>query len=529
MFRLRSKKTIIMFALVIGACFMAVGYSILMTELKINGSANITSTWDIRITNINCYSFQGGAYLIDEPTFTATTAKFKMAVVMPGDSYSCTITIKNQGTLTGVVNNIAVSSSGSDAVYYTYSGLKEGDIIASGATKYVYVNGAYASDNYVIPDSRVKTFSMELDWVQYTNQTIPPKTYTIAYNSNGGTGVMTPTTCIKGGACTFSTNQFTRSGYTFLGWALSPTGPIIGNGSDMEYFDNAVNAGETLILYAKWGVSTSYSYYGNYQTYTVSSDGSYQLEVWGAEGGYRSSNSYSGKGGYAKGTVYLRSGDVLYVYVGGNGTNHNGYNGGGLSGCTTATSCTANIYGGGASDIRINSTSLYARVIVAGGGGSVGAATKKGGYGGGWSGGSTTENYYGQGCSSNICGQGGTSTSGGKGTTTSGYTATAGSFGQGGQGYYLNNGRGGGGGGGWYGGSGSVPDGSADDDRGGGGGSGFVYYSGVTVPSGYLLGKEYIMTNYNLYAGSNSIPNPTGSGTTTGRSGDGYARITKLS
>lgn len=277
-----------------------------------------------------------------------------------------------------------------------------------------------------------------------------------------------------------------------------------------------------------------YDYTGAYQTFVASRTGNYQLEVWGAEGGYRTSTNYGGKGGYAKGTVSLNAGDKLYIYVGGQGNSTaKGWNGGGTAGYS-------GIYGGGATDIRygaytdpLNSTSLNQRIIVAGGGGSVGAAAKKGGGGGGTTGGTTTESYTGQGCSSSICGQGGTQSSGGAGTTTSGYTATAGSFGKGGTGYSVSSGYGGAGGGGWYGGSGSVPDGSGDDDRGGGGGSGYVLTSSSTKPSGYSPSSKYYLTNTSLVTGvsgntsitTGSIPNPRGSGTVNGVVGNGYARI----
>lgn len=126
--------------------------------------------------------------------------------------------------------------------------------------------------------------------------------------------------------------------------------------------------------------------------------GRYKLEVWGAQGGYRSSKTYGGKGGYSVGTIVLnkeiQEDTELFIYVGGSGNSVSaatssiypgGFNGGGYRYKYKG--------GGGASDIRIGVDSLYARVIVAGGGGSDGAATKKGMYGGGTSGGATTESY----------------------------------------------------------------------------------------------------------------------------------------
>ena len=99
--------------------------------------------------------------------------------------------------------------------------------------------------------------------------------------------------------------------------------------------------------------------------------------------------------------------------------------------------------GGGATDIRIGSTSTYARVIVAGGGGGAGRYDGHApGVGGGTSGTDGIDASI-----SVQAGHGGTQTAGGSGQIS-------GSFGQGGASYY--NGDSGnpyisGGGGGWYG------------------------------------------------------------------------------
>lgn len=250
--------------------------------------------------------------------------------------------------------------------------------------------------------------------------------------------------------------------------------------------------------------------------------GIYKLEVWGAQGGYRNSATYGGKGGYSVGIITLDKKTQTFLYAGGSGNTggvNGGFNGGGKRQTYNG--------GGGASDIRLLQDSLYSRVIVAGGGGSDGATSKKGMYGGGSTGGSASESY-------GTGGYGGTQT----GVSSSSWqttdvptslTAQAGAyagFGFGGNGIYRSSGYGGAGGGGWYGGSGTYPDGSGDDDRGGGGGSGFVW-TGDNAPSDYLLDSNYYLTDVNTIAGSTSFLSPDGV-SETGHSGDGYVRITAI-
>lgn len=261
----------------------------------------------------------------------------------------------------------------------------------------------------------------------------------------------------------------------------------------------------------KTGDILNYAYTGAVQS-VILPKGIYKLECWGAQGGYRSSATYGGKGGYSVGTITLDEETEFFVYVGGSG--NTGKTNGGFNGGASRTTYNG---GGGGTDIRIGQDSLLARVIVAGGGGSDGASSKAGGYGGGESGGTASDGY---------------GTGGGAGTQTAGGTggsATSGSFGAGGAGTYRKSGYGGSGGGGWYGGGGCYPDSSGDDDKGGGGGSGYIYTANTAgnYPSGCLLTSKYYLEDAQTIAGNASMPSTDGS-TETGHSGDGYARITAV-
>lgn len=225
--------------------------------------------------------------------------------------------------------------------------------------------------------------------------------------------------------------------------------------------------------------------------------GTYKLECWGAQGGYRSNSNMGGKGAYATGVLNLKSPTTVYMVAGGYPTANGagGFNGGGSRATYKG--------GGGGSDIRIGTNSLYARVIVAAGGGSDGATNKAGGPGG---------------VDTSLAG-----------STSYGTALNNGAFGVGGVGQAVSGGYAGAGGGGWYGGSGCRPDGSLDDDRGGYGGTSYVYTSATAAsyPSGCLLNSEYYLTDTNRLAGNASFTSYSGT-TVTGNSGDGAVRITVL-
>lgn len=270
----------------------------------------------------------------------------------------------------------------------------------------------------------------------------------------------------------------------------------------------------------------NFSYTGSVQTATLD-PGKYILECWGAQGGSYSSYS-GGAGGYSIGTITLSQRTNLYIYVGGQpatqtstGATSGGFNGGGYR----------NTYkgGGGATDIRIGTDSLYSRVIVAGGGGSDGSSSQSGGYAGGTSGARGSFGYGSYGYGGN---QTATYSSlnaiASQGTNNNSSDCAAG-FGFGGFGCYSSSGYGGAGGGGWYGGQGTYPDGSGDDDGGGGGGSGYVYTSSTAknYPQGCLLNSSYYLTDAQTIAGNQAFTSPEGT-SETGHSGNGFCRITNM-
>lgn len=288
-----------------------------------------------------------------------------------------------------------------------------------------------------------------------------------------------------------------------------------------------VGFGTTISLNA--GDIINYTYTNGRGLITLPS-GKYKLEVWGARGGYRSSATYAGKGGYSVGTITLDKATNVFLYPGGQGgtlstantsNNAGGFNGGGYRYGFKG--------GGGGSDIRIGTDSLYARVIVAGGGGSDGATSNKGMYGGGTSGGDATESFGSYGYGGTQTGHTTSVTIPSTQPTTNSSSNYPGGFGFGGFGIYRSSGYGGAGGGGWYGGCGSYPDSSGDDDRGGGGGSGYVYTSSTAsnYPSGCLLNSSYYLTDAATYAGNTSFTGTSGS-SETGHSGNGYCRITVI-
>lgn len=247
--------------------------------------------------------------------------------------------------------------------------------------------------------------------------------------------------------------------------------------------------------------------HGGTQQFTAPVAGTYKFEVWGAQGGTFGS-AQGGNGGYAVANISLSQNETVMITIGGQGNPRGhgspGENGGGTGGTGTTEVGSG---GGGATDIRIGGTSLTFRQLIAGGGGgSAGSGTVAGGVGGGLTGMAST------GGTASYNGGGATNTTGGARATYNTTITLAplnGSLGQGGNGGIFNSiTGGGGGGGGYYGGGGGVRSGS------GGGGSAFC-------------GSRTILCS--TLRGDQSMPNPAGGANITGKTGNGYARISIVS
>ena len=222
----------------------------------------------------------------------------------------------------------------------------------------------------------------------------------------------------------------------------------------------------------------TFNYTGSVQTWTVPAGvTSIIVTAQGAIGGLNYDElTFPDRGGYGarvRATMAVTPGQVLNVYVGGQGGNGTslagglgGYNGGGVGGPTGGGG------GGGATDIRLGGNALSDRVLVAAAGGGAGAICPIVDGDRGGDGGLNGEDGA-DACSTTFPGHGATTTAAGTGYFGSGN----GALGLGGNGFSS---AGGGGGAGLYGGSGSFT-------VGGGGGSSYAsgLFSSVTYTPGF--------------------------------------------
>ena len=185
--------------------------------------------------------------------FMSSTGEYKDIQLTPVNT--CDVNwLKAEGIPYGVDKLIFLRVADGAGVVWSGSNLwnQAAEIGYSGSTSY------YQMDNW----SAVKTATA-----------YQPSTYTISYNSGGGTGSMASTTVECDGSITLPANSFTRTGYTFNGWK---------DAGGKTYTDKATisNVKSNITLTAQWKANT---YYVKFNANNGSGSMSNQTFTYGTE------------------------------------------------------------------------------------------------------------------------------------------------------------------------------------------------------------------------------------------------------
>lgn len=110
----------------------------------------------------------------------------------------------------------------------------------SGNGPAVYADGKTLTDVVAIQDNVIHLYAV---WVDAH--------YTVRFDSHGGTGRMENQTLVKDTAAALYDCTFTRTGYTFAGWAVSTTGGVV-YGDGESVVNVYEKTGADVVLYAVW-------------------------------------------------------------------------------------------------------------------------------------------------------------------------------------------------------------------------------------------------------------------------------------
>ncbi|MFZ4583567.1 MAG: choice-of-anchor D domain-containing protein, partial [Paludibacter sp.] len=207
-------------------------------------------TVSIRFGGIAAINLKGNSVDIVSGDITPSTAdNTDFGTVLLNTPKSKTYTIQNTGTSLLTINTIEIS--GADSALFTKSSFLYLPIpIPAGASATftltfksttVGTKTAIVTINNDDCDERAYTFAVQA--------TVP---FLIIFDANGGTGTMAAQTIAYNASVNLTSNAFTRTGYTFAGWATTSTGAVAY--TDGASYTMSIAANDT--LYAQWTLGT---------------------------------------------------------------------------------------------------------------------------------------------------------------------------------------------------------------------------------------------------------------------------------
>ena len=195
----KNQKNILIGGLIAIVLIMAVGYAAFATNLNIAGTAETTTTWNIRITNIRTVDLtsingtaisNNGAYDVQAPTYDNTnglTATFSTGLTSPGDTRVYEVEVSNLGSIDADITKVLTNNSNNPAIEFTYDGVSSTSVLTNagaytksslsttepfslpattGNVKYVYVTVKYSESVQGQPTSTTGSMTLTLNAVQ---------------------------------------------------------------------------------------------------------------------------------------------------------------------------------------------------------------------------------------------------------------------------------------------------------------------------------------------------------------------------
>ena len=168
----KSRNLIIglLFAIIV---FMGVGFATLYSDLQITGSATLSNTWNVQITDISVENKTETANA-GTPTANSTTADFAAVLEKPGDYVTYKVTVTNAGSIDAVLTSVSegFANQDTDSIEYVLSSdnPKATAKLTSGSTHTFIVTATYKSsatgENAPTEEEKTKQFSLQLTYNQ---------------------------------------------------------------------------------------------------------------------------------------------------------------------------------------------------------------------------------------------------------------------------------------------------------------------------------------------------------------------------
>ena len=130
-------------ALTLITCYAAFAQQLVQNPSTI--MSNQKGIWDIGFVDAKLKNLTGQATIISDVKYNKLFGTFSVGIAEKNDSATYDFTIKNEGKLDAVVDNIYIIPSNKpyDLVLFSATGLKRGDVLNVGDTSHLYVTALF--------------------------------------------------------------------------------------------------------------------------------------------------------------------------------------------------------------------------------------------------------------------------------------------------------------------------------------------------------------------------------------------------
>ena len=161
-------KKILLIGLIIVVISMSIGFALYSTSLKVKGTGNIDSNFNIEVTGITEDKKEGKAVSITNPTYTKTSATFNTKLSREKDNIEYKVEITNKGSIDGKIENITITNP-NELIKVETRGIEKGQIIKSGEVL-EYIVRVYIPEGTKINEDITSKIEVNTEIIQDDNQ-----------------------------------------------------------------------------------------------------------------------------------------------------------------------------------------------------------------------------------------------------------------------------------------------------------------------------------------------------------------------
>ena len=185
----KSRRGLVVVALLLLVAIVSVGYALLTSNLSIVGTTSTSAeTWDVHFENIANAAANNADVTVTTPAYIYEassgqtpsdetddlTVKFNVSFKKPGDKYEFDVDVVNDGSLyakcTDIEVTIPTANDYDDFLEITYSGLAENDVLApsgqTGSSKTMHVVAKFKDVNNLPATALSGDMSIAIEFTQ---------------------------------------------------------------------------------------------------------------------------------------------------------------------------------------------------------------------------------------------------------------------------------------------------------------------------------------------------------------------------